>query len=341
MLAVAPTIGADMVTVLAIALAVIDSACFAAAAVVQQRAVRHTVRRQVPVREEPHPRDHRLSLRGLGSLVRQRGWLAGVALMGLGMALHVLALALAPVSVVQPIGVLGVPLAVYLAARLDRHRPDRGARVPVTVCVIGVAAFVWLAASHTSGDHPVPVRGLLAGEVVLLAVLVGCAAAAHRVHGWRRCLLNALAGAAAIGTVAALMRAVFQHIQAGNDPLAPSTLAMAGILVVNGVLGAWLVQQAYASGRAEVVLACLTVVDPVIAVLAGLLLLGEGALLPGPILVGMSLCGLAAAGGVVALARARPGIGGSPAQATPAAVPATSQQPAHRAAHQQNLEETR
>lgn len=307
-----------MFTLLAIALAVIDSLCFATAAVIQQRAVRQTVQGQRSESvgshgpDASHPRHHRLSLRSVTTLVRKPGWLAGVVLTVVGGGIHIVALSLAPVSVIQPIGVLGVPFAILLAARLDRQRPPMAAALPIGVCVASISGFVWLTASHIGGEQPVAVQGLLIAEGVVLAAAVLALVISRRVHGWMRCLVNAVAGAMAVGMVAALMRAIAQHLQTGEQILQASTLTMGGLVVLNMAVGGWLVQQAYASGRAEVVLACLTVVDPMVAVLIGLLLLGEGALLAPLTLLGMAACGLAAAGGVIALARSHPGVGPAP-----------------------------
>jgi hypothetical protein len=306
-----------MWTVLAIILAIVDSCCFAAAAVVQQRAVRQTVRHTAAEAgtDAAHPDHHRLSFKGLLSLIRKPGWLAGVALMGLGGGLHIVALSLAPISVIQPIGVLGVPIAILLAAKLDHHRPEKAAVIPILVCVLSIGGFVWLAASHVGGEQPIALTGLLIAEGVLLAVAAIAIVVTRFVHGWRRCLINAVAGAMSVGMVAALMRAIAQHLQAGNPVFDTATLGMAGLAVLNMAVGGWLVQQAYASGRAAVVLACLTVVDPMVAVLIGLVLLGEGADLSVLTLSGMTVCGLAAAAGVVALARSHPGVGPAPAPA--------------------------
>jgi drug/metabolite transporter (DMT)-like permease len=312
-----------MGTEIAITLAVVDSICFAAAAVCQQRAVRDAVGQQSSARvpgvdgtgsSDLHPRHHRLKLRGLLSLSTHRGWLAGVLLMAIGAGLHLVALVLAPVSVVQPIGVLGVPIAVLLAAKLDRHPPARATAAPIAICILSIAAFVWLAASQVEADRAVELGDLLLAEVVLLLVVGLAVAVARRVHGWSRCLVNAIAGAMAVGMVAALMRAIAQHLQAGNSLTDGGTLAMAGLVVLNAAVGGWLVQQAYASGRAEVVLACLTVIDPMVAVLIGLVLLGEGAHISGLALTGMISCGVAAVGGVIALARSHP-------SAAPSSVP--------------------
>jgi uncharacterized membrane protein len=304
-------IGTGMWTVIAITLAVIDSICFAAAAVYQQRAVRRTVRYPLGNGDgstgELHPRHHRLTLRGLVSLPSQPGWLGGIGLATVGVALHIVALILAPVTVVQPIGVLGVPIAVLLAARLGRQRPSRATVIPILLCVAGIGAFVWMAASRPDTHTSVSFSKLLIVEAALFAVVGVAMWFAHRVHGWPRCLANAVAGALSIGMVAALMRALVEHV--GTDFgrfLDPQTLGLLGLMALNGAVGGWLVQQAYASGPAEVVLASLTVVDPMIAVVVGLALLGEGATLTRAGGFGMIIFGLLAVAGVVTLARTHP-----------------------------------
>ena len=91
-----------------------------------------------------------------------------------------------------------------------------------------------------------------------------------------------MAGAAAFGLVSALVRAVSQAVVSGQIGAArpprcsPRWPASSAAVLVGG----WLVQQAFASGPPEVVIACLTVVDPIVAVLLGAVLLGEGAATP-------------------------------------------------------------
>jgi uncharacterized membrane protein len=286
-------IGHGMATAIAITLAVIDSSCFAAAAVYQQRAVRRTVR-------------HRLTLRGLVSLPTQRGWLGGVGLATVGMSLHIIALILAPVSLVQPIGVLGVPIAVLLAARLAGVRPSKATLAPILVCLIGIGGFVWLAATRISSDRPVPLSLLVVAEGMILAAMAVAAVVARRLYGWSRCLVDAVAGAFGVGMVAALMRALVQHIQTGGTLLDLHSLALLALMGLSGAVGGWLVQQAYSSGPAEVVLASLTVVDPMIAVVVGLVVLGEGTRLSATNDMIMITFGVIAATGVVALAKTHP-----------------------------------
>lgn len=96
-------------------------------------------------------------------------------------------------------------------------------------------------------------------------------------------------------------------------------VAGTGAFVLLGALplGAWAVQQAYATGAAAVVLSTLTVGDPVVAILLSAGLLGEP-LYPGPaaaaIMVG---CAVVAAAGVWLLAEHHPAVP-SPVPASPA-----------------------
>ncbi|MBO0811278.1 MAG: hypothetical protein J2P23_04440 [Microlunatus sp.] len=287
-------IGTGAGTAIAITLAVIDSTCFAAAAVYQQRAVRQTA-------------GHRLTLRELIALPTHPEWLGGVGLATVGICLHVIALILAPVALVQPIGVLGVPIAVLLAARLSRQPPPRTTIIPIVLCIAGIGAFIWLTASYVSSDTIAPLWLLAVTQAAVLVAMAVAALAAGLLHRWARCLLLAVAGAFGIGMVAALMRALIQHIDGDFSRLFDlHSLVLAALMAISGASGGWLVQQAYASGPAEVVLASLTVVDPMIAVLVGLMLLGEGNRLPLGAQLSMILCGLVAAAGVFALARTHP-----------------------------------
>jgi hypothetical protein len=70
-------------------------------------------------------------------------------------------------------------------------------------------------------------------------------------------------------------------------------------------LGAWMVQHGYLAGSPEVVVGALTVTDPVVAVLIGLFLLGEGGFAL-PVLLGMVLSALVAVSGVVVLSSHHP-----------------------------------
>src|SRR5918911_971278 len=71
------------------------------------------------------PREHGLSATLLTRLVRRRRWLAGTALAFAGWPFHLLALGLAPLSLVQPTLALGLVLLLYLGHRVLGERIGR------------------------------------------------------------------------------------------------------------------------------------------------------------------------------------------------------------------------
>ncbi|MBW0112126.1 hypothetical protein I4I84_25765, partial [Pseudonocardia sp. KRD-182] len=279
----------------AIALAVVAAGCFAVAATLQHDAV-----------DGVSTDGRRLGVSAFRTLVGRPGWLLGLAAAGAGSGLHAVALVLSPLSVVQPIGVLAVPIAVLLTARRTRERPGRGVLLGVALSVAGVAAFVSIAANSTSSTRVPDFATLIAGGISLALVLVLVLVATFT-RGWRRCVAYVTAGAVAFGLVSALVRALSLQITTGlvawTDPRLLGTAAGIGLALL---VGGWLIQQGFASGPPEVVIACLTVVDPIVAVLLGIVLLGEGPATSGTAAVVLLACAAAAAAGVVSLARYHP-----------------------------------
>ncbi|WP_232662180.1 hypothetical protein [Pseudonocardia sp. TRM90224] len=286
---------------LAIVLAVVASVCFAGAAVLQHRAVSAQ-----SDDEQVSDEGGVLSLSGLRAVARRPGWLAGLALAAAGTTMHAVALVLAPLSIVQPIGVLAVPIAVVLSVVRTGRRPAGGVLVGVALSLAGVAAFVATAAG-TAVSTPAPDSATLIAALIVAGIVVALAALGLARAGWVRCVACVTAGAVAFGLVSALMRAVSQSVTTGAASLvAPSVLfALVGI-VAAVLVGGWLVQQGFASGPPEVVVACLTVVDPIVAVLLGVVLLGEGNATPPETWLLLIGAAATATAGVVALASHHP-----------------------------------
>lgn len=279
----------------AIALAVVAAGCFAVAATLQHDAV-----------DDVATDGRRLGLTAFRSLVSRPGWLLGLAAAVAGSGLHAVALVLSPLSVVQPIGVLAVPIAVLLTVRRTHESPGSGVLLGVALSVAGVAAFVSIAANSTSSTRVPDFATLIAGGISTALVLV-LVVVATLARGWVRCVAYVTGGAVAFGLVSALVRALSLQVTTGlvswNDPRLLGTAAGIGVALL---VGGWLIQQGFASGPPEVVIACLTVVDPIVAVLLGIVLLGEGPATSGVAAVVLLSCAVAAAAGVVSLARYHP-----------------------------------
>jgi drug/metabolite transporter (DMT)-like permease len=302
---------------IAVALAVLGAALFAGAAVLQHREVSDLY-------GGPLPRERVLSLRRLGRIARRPGWLAGFGLAGGGTIVHAIALALAPLRLVQPIGVLAVPVAVLLSSLRLRRAPGRHVLLGVALTMAGVAVFVAASVSATSGSLPPP-GSTLPTILIVGGVVLALGAGGLVAGGWLRCVACATAGATAFGLLSTLMRVIFQELAGGTPWYDPQVLGTGASAIAAMVLGGWLVQQAYPSGPPEVVVACLTVVDPIVAVLLGALLLGEGADTPVATWFLLGGAALAAAAGVLVLARLHPdAVAARAARNTPSRLPEPS-----------------
>jgi glycosyltransferase involved in cell wall biosynthesis len=287
------------VTWLAVALAAGGAVCFALAARTQHDAVRST----------GTPR--------LAVLLRHRGWLAGAVLLLVGSGLHAVALGLAPLTVVQPVGVLAIGVTALLGGR-------SADLLPVVVTTAGVGGFVLFAAGSATSTPVEPDAELLAGLVVA-GLVAACGLLAVLARGARtRALAFGAAGGVAYGYVSVLMRAVSQDLQRG-DAGWHLVLSGAGIAVALAV-GSWFVQHAYAAGPPHLAVACLTVVDPLVAVGIGAGLLGEASRTSGWTAAAELACAAVAAAGVVALARREhsttPAVPGAAGRSSAVRVPA-------------------
>ena len=99
-------------------------------------------------REMPH--EHGLHPTLLARLVRRRRWLAATGLAFAGWPFHLLALGLAPLSLVQPTLALGLVLLLYLGHRILGERVGRAELVAVGGVVGAVALLAWAAPPETT-----------------------------------------------------------------------------------------------------------------------------------------------------------------------------------------------
>lgn len=233
--------------------------------------------------------------------------------------LHVSALLLAPISVVQPIGILAVPVGVMLTARGARAWPSQRVMSGVALAVAGTVAFVVLSTLGTAPTSvPVTVSGLGVAVLIVAVVIGGLRLAASRLSGALRCLAFASMGAAGYGFGSSLIRVIARATSRDLAAwLSPLVIMAALTMVCSITVGAWAVQQAYASGPAPVVTSALTVGDPLVAILLSAGLFGEGLHQGAVVLVFMVVCAAVAASGVWLLARYQPAGGPRPSQTSP------------------------
>ncbi|GAB2749031.1 DMT family transporter [Sinomonas soli] len=235
----------------------------------------------------------------LQRLVRRPAWLAGTGMLGAAVVLQLAALRFSPLIVVQPLGAFALVVTTLATARMTRAVPGRRTVVAVLLCVAGVAGFVTVAALSAQdapiSDHHLVTILILLG--IVLALLGAGFALFHR--RWNAAAYTVGAGVQ-FGFVAALAKTVIARILQGDFEWLSLT-CLAGLGAAAG-FGAYLVQNAHTRGSSELVVAGLTVVDPLVAVTIGITVLGEADTAPPAAFAGFILAGAVAVAGVASLA---------------------------------------
>ena len=254
----------EIVRAFAIGLAVIGAIFLSLGAQFQNDAV---TKHHAPSRPKPGS----LSLRQIADLLRRPRWLTGTSFLVLAILFQLSALALAPLIVVQPIGAIALIMTSLLNAKIYRLRLNLSTFLAIALTTLGVGGFVAVAASSAvavemSNEKLLQVVGIL----FLLLLMFG--ALFWRSMGRVGALQYIFGAGVLYGFVASLAKVVIQRIlQQDYDFL---TLLALISLVGATVLGGWFVQNAYASGPPDLVIAGLTVIDPAVAVMIGIAILG-------------------------------------------------------------------
>ncbi|MBM7472450.1 DMT family transporter [Subtercola frigoramans] len=252
-----------------------------------------------------------LSVGQLLALVKRPSWVLGTLMLGLAIVFQLVSLFLAPLTVVQPLGAIALVITSIVTARTTKTKLSRQTIRGIIFCVGGIALFVTVAALTTS-SLPIDETQLIIVLVILAIVLV-ILGAAFLMFRHRFTNIFYIVGAGILfGFVATLAKVIIDRVhtivQRGFH-LTPSDgitiFCIVGIIAA-ALIGSYFVQTAYSSGPPDLVVAGLTVIDPIVGVSIGIFVLGEAA--TAPIWAGFVfvIAGALAAYGVFQLARRAP-----------------------------------
>lgn len=244
-----------------------------------------------------------LSMSQMKGLFTRPSWIAGTLMLGLAIVCQLAALSQAPLMVVQPLGAIALVITTLLNARISGHSPTRKSIIAIVCCVGGIFLFVFFAAIYAT-EKQITDTELFTILAILLVVIIVLGACWLVLRQRMRALFYVIGAGVLYGFVATLAKAVISRIGAGDFDWI--TLVCVIALIAAGAVGAYFVQTAYSSGPPDLVIAGLTVVDPMVAVLIGMVVLGEAAASPPWVLVIFGVAGAIAIWGVVNLARYHP-----------------------------------
>ncbi|MGH3319434.1 MAG: DMT family transporter [Streptosporangiaceae bacterium] len=268
----------------AVLLAVVASFLYALSAAAEQRAVQraaHAVRpRRAPTAarctaRHIHHGPHQLNeaedtlergLKVVRRLLSSPLWLAGWGVDALGYVVHAAALHLGSIATVQPLIVTTLLFTLPLSVVGTGRRPSAAAWAGVVAVCVGLAAFVSTRHPGATGE-PNPTRLLLlvAAVVVVAAMLVAAA-------GGRSPVVRAGLLATAAGSFFSLGATCTKLV--GDDLLEGGVIGTvtdwpAYVLIGVSVIGLIMQQDAFAAGPLPVAMTALTITDPVVSYIVG------------------------------------------------------------------------
>jgi drug/metabolite transporter (DMT)-like permease len=237
---------------------------FAVAALLEHRSAG-----QVPDAQGLAPRQLASFVR---ATLRHPWWLAGMGCNAVGFALHALALHTSALSVVQPLLVCGVLFALPLNHWL-LGEPITASELGWAVALVaGLVGFLITGTAGVSASHEPADTGPAVAAGLLAVAVVGSLAATARRGGRGATLLGAATGIV-YALTATLIKACTNVLVHG--PVALLVSWQLYTLLVTGVVGLLLNQLSYQAGPLAASLPAITVVDPLLAVLLGVVIYDE------------------------------------------------------------------
>ncbi len=297
----------EVLKIIAIGLALISAVALAIGAQMQNDAVG----KKAALSGRSH-----VSFRQLLDLLKHPRWVTGLTISAFALILQFTALLLAPLILVQPIGAIALVITSVLNSRITKTKLNSASIFAIALCTSGLGAFVLMA--HQVAVEPEIDDGNLMLILAMAIFLIAIFSYIFFSGASRFKPLTFIIGAGVLyGFVATLTKVVvkrlfnqdgFNRIVSGAFEWETDSLTLFALLsmLAAAFLGGWFVQNAYASGPPDLVVAGLTVIDPLIAVSIGVVILNEAMNAPMPIMLGFLGSGAMSVMGVYLLSKVHP-----------------------------------
>ena len=278
-----------MTQAIVIVLALLAALCAAIGIVVRQLATQHV------------PADQGMSSVMLTSLLRNPMWWAGTGSAVAGYVFQALALSFGSLLLVQPLLVSSLLFALPISARVVHERVSRADWSWALLLTAGLAVFVLVGRPREGHFHPTATAWLVVGAVCV-PLIVLCITGAARTIGSRRAVLLAIAVGVMFALVALLTKLCAHRFETGGLEAMLRTPAPY-LLILVATTGTVLQQSAFHAGALQASVPTMIVLEPVVAVLLGILVLGEQLTVHGPAVMVLPVAVAAMVAGTIALGR--------------------------------------
>lgn len=237
------------------------------------------------------------------ALLSRPSWVVGTLMLALAIVFQLTSLGFSPLIVVQPLGAVALVITAVVNARVSKVRLNKASIRAIVLCVGGVGTFV-LVAAFNAVDKSIQTSQLITILVILAVVLTVFVIAFRVFRKGAKAIFYILGAGVVYGFVATLAKVVLNRIKYGEfDAL---TVVCVVALLAATALGGYFVQNAYSSGPPDLVVAGLTVIDPLVAVAIGIVVLGEAQYAAPWAIPLFALAGAVAIWGVFLLAKHHP-----------------------------------
>jgi drug/metabolite transporter (DMT)-like permease len=250
---------------------------------------------------EQEPDSHFLRLRIMTDLLRKPRWLLGIACMVAGYLCAAWSIGHLELTLVEPLLTTYLVWALVLAVPMSRQRV-KPAEVVGAVILIGGVTLLSVSRSITPiglsfGSFSQWYAAAIIAGIALVAVLIG-----RRTTGQARATLTGLGAGLVFGIQDALTRQTLEIMQAKSFTALFGTWS-AYALVGAGIVGIWLMQNAFSAAPLHASLPAIAAGEPLAGIALGILVFGDRIQVT-PGLLAMEAAGVAAMiVGVVAVAR--------------------------------------
>ncbi len=273
-------------------LALLTAVANATASVLQRAA-----NRKRPIDELLHPR---LLIR----VLREPLWFAGIAALIASFVLLAAALGSGPISIVEPLLVLTLPITLIAADFTFRRRTRPAEWGAIAAITVGLAGVLFFLAPETGPAEPISgstwAWGLSSAAAAIGVLMV--AAARSPVGSMARPALLGIATGTGFGTNAALIKAMTAALEREGWAGLATTWQTYGVIVC-GTLAFFLLQAALGSGPLIAAQPGLTGAEPIVSIVWGTVVFGEQ-VRSGLYLLGTGVSAALMAAGIFVLTRA-------------------------------------
>lgn len=232
-----------------------------------------------------------LSLKLVKDLLHRPLWFAGIAAVTFSFVLQATALRFGPLALVEPILICELPLT-FVGAAVVLHAPlGRREWGAAAVMTGGLAMLLYFLDAHGGRHGTSPLVTWFVGLAISEGIVAAAVVAGLRSSGDKRAAFYGIGTGVQFGTTAALMKGTVGLLSSGPVTLFTSWETYA--MVVGGILGMFLMQNAMQSGKIVAAQPGITLMDPVVAILWGILGFGEQTS-SSPVFMALAVCGFVA-----------------------------------------------